>query len=61
MVIYSGPENDINDIRWYMSSNINTMKNVKNPETLEIYDTLEEIHPLDLDKDKNLKSSEYGR
>ncbi len=49
------------DIKWYMSYNSNTMKNGRNPETDEVYDTLVEIDPLDLGKDKKLNSPAYGR
>ena len=51
----------LNDVRWYMSYNCNTMKNGRNPETDEVYDTLVEIDPLDLSKDKNLNVTAYGR
>ena len=51
----------LNDVKWYMSYNSNTMKNGRNPETDEVYDTLVEIDPLDLSKDKNLNNSAYGR
>ena len=51
----------LNDVKWYMSYNSNTMKNGRNPETDEVYDTLVEIDPLDLSKDKNLNVSAYGR
>lgn len=45
----------LNQVRWYMSSNSNTMKNGRNPETGEIIDELKEIDPLVV----NLDSSVY--
>lgn len=51
----------LNDIKWYQSYNSNTMKNGRNPETDEVYDTLVEIDPLDLLADKKLNPSGYGR
>ena len=36
----------LNDVRWYMSKNSNTMKNGRNPETNEVIDELKEIDPL---------------
>ena len=36
----------LNDVRWYMSKNSNTMKNGRNPETHEVLDELKPIDPL---------------
>lgn len=36
----------LNDVRWYMSKNSNTMKNGRNPETHDATDELKEIEPL---------------
>ena len=36
----------LNDVRWYMSKNSNTMKNGRNPETHEVMDELKPIDPL---------------
>ena len=41
----------LNDVLWYMSKNSNTMKNGRNPETLEILDELKPIEPLKIDLD----------
>ena len=45
----------LNDIKYYMSSNSNTFKNGRNPETGEILDTQRELAPLEV----NLDSSPY--
>ncbi len=36
----------LNDVRWYMSKNSNTMKNGRNPETHEVIDELKDVEPL---------------
>lgn len=54
-------KNVLNDIRWYMSENSNTMKNVRVRETNEVLEVLGEIAPLDLSADRNLKVAEYGK
>ena len=36
----------LNDVRWYMSKNSNTMKNGRNPETHEVIDELKAVDPL---------------
>ncbi len=36
----------LNDVRWYLSTNSNTMKNGRNPETHEVIDELKPIAPL---------------
>ena len=36
----------LNDVRWYMSKNSNTMKNGRNPETHDATDELKKIEPL---------------
>ena len=46
----------LNDVKWYMSRNSNTMKNGRNPETHEIIDELTEIDPMKVDLD----ASVYG-
>ena len=46
----------LNDVRWYMSRNSNTMKNGRNPETHEILDELNEIDPMEV----KLDASVYG-
>ena len=46
----------LNDVRWYMSRNSNTMKNGRNPETHEILDELKEIDPMEV----KLDASVYG-
>lgn len=46
----------LNDVRWYMSHNSNTMKNGRNPETHEIIDELRKVDPMKLDLD----ASAYG-
>ena len=46
----------LNDVRWYMSRNSNTMKNGRNPETHEIIDELKEIDPMEV----KLDASVYG-
>ena len=38
----------LNDVRWYMSQNSNTMKNGRNPETHEVIDELKPIDPLEI-------------
>ena len=58
---FADGKNILNDVKSYMSYNSNTMKNGRNPETDEVYDTLVEIDPLDLGADKNLNVSAYGR
>ncbi len=47
----------LNDVRWYMSQNSNTMKNGRNPETHEVIDELKEIDPLTV----KLDASSYGK
>ncbi len=47
----------LNDVRWYMSKNSNTMKNGRNPETHEVIDELKEIDPLTV----SLDASAYGK
>ena len=46
----------LNDVRWYMSRNSNTMNNGRNPETHEILDELKEIDPMEV----KLDASVYG-
>ncbi len=46
----------LNDVRWYMSRNSNTLKNGRNPETHEILDELKEIDPMEV----KLDASVYG-
>ncbi len=46
----------LNNVRWYMSQNSNTMKNGRNPETHEVIDEIKEIDPLTV----SLDSSAYG-
>ena len=41
----------LNDVRWYMNKNSNTMKNGRNPETHEVIDELKVIDPLNVDLD----------
>ena len=41
----------LNDVRWYMSQNSNTMKNGRNPETHEVIDELKPIDPLEVTLD----------
>ena len=36
----------MNDVKWYMNQNSNTMKNGRNPETHEVIDELKEVPPL---------------
>ncbi len=36
----------LNDVRWYMSKNSNTMKNGRNPETHEVIDEVKDVEPL---------------
>ena len=36
----------LNDVRWYMSQNSNTMKNGRNPETHDVTDELKVVDPL---------------
>lgn len=40
-----------NDVVWYHGENGNTLKNGKNPETDEVYDTLRPIDPMKVDLD----------
>lgn len=47
----------LNDVRWYMSKNSNTMKNGRNPETHEVIDELKQIEPLTV----TLDASVYGK
>ena len=47
----------LNDVRWYMSKNSNTMKNGRNPETHEVIDELKQIAPLTV----TLDASAYGK
>ena len=46
----------LNDVRWYMSKNSNTMKNGRNPETHEVIDELKQVDPLTV----TLDASAYG-
>ncbi len=46
----------LNDVRWYMSQNSNTMKNGRNPETHEVIDELKQVDPLTV----TLDASAYG-
>ncbi len=46
----------LNDVRWYMSKNSNTMKNGRNPETHEVIDELRQIDPMTV----TLDASVYG-
>ncbi len=46
----------LNDVRWYMSKNSNTMKNGRNPETHEVIDELKPVDPLTV----TLDASAYG-
>ena len=46
----------LNDVRWYMSKNSNTMKNGRNPETHEVIDELKPVDPLTV----KLDASAYG-
>ncbi len=46
----------LNDVRWYMSKNSNTMKNGRNPETHEVIDEIKQIDPLNV----TLDASSYG-
>ena len=46
----------LNNVRWYMSKNCNTMKNGRNPETHEVIDELKPIDPLKVELD----ASAYG-
>ena len=46
----------LNDVRWYMSKNSNTMKNGRNPETHEVIDELKQIEPLTV----TLDAAVYG-
>ncbi len=46
----------LNNVKWYMSHNSNTMKNGRNPETHEVIDELKEIDPMVV----NLDASAYG-
>ena len=46
----------LNDVRWYMNMNSNTMKNGRNPETHEVIDELKPIDPLKV----TLDTSAYG-
>ena len=41
----------LNDVRWYMNKNSNTLKNGRNPETHEVLDELKPIDPLDVKLD----------
>ncbi len=47
----------LNDVRWYMSKNSNTMKNGRNPETHEVIDELKQVDPLTV----ALDASSYGK
>ncbi len=47
----------LNDVRWYMSKNSNTMKNGRNPETHEVIDELKQVDPLTV----TLDASAYGK
>ncbi len=47
----------LNDVRWYMSKNSNTMKNGRNPETHEVIDELKQVDPLTV----TLDASSYGK
>ena len=47
----------LNDVRWYMNKNSNTMKNGRNPETHEVIDELKPIDPLQV----NLDAAAYSR
>ena len=38
----------LNDVRWYMSKNSNTLKNGRNPETHEVLDELKQIDPMNV-------------
>lgn len=46
----------LNDVRWYMNKNSNTMKNGRNPETGEVIDELKPIDPMQV----ALEASAYG-
>ena len=41
----------LNDVRWYRSTNSNTMKNGRNPETHEVIDELRPVPPLEIRQD----------
>ena len=47
----------LNSVRWYRSTNSNTMKNGRNPETHEILDELKPVDPLKVELD----DSAYGK
>ncbi len=47
----------LNDVRWYMSKNSNTMKNGRNPETHEVIDELKQVDPMAV----TLDASAYGK
>ena len=47
----------LNDVRWYMSKNSNTMKNGRNPETHEVIDELKQVDPLTV----TLNASAYSK
>ncbi len=47
----------LNDVRWYMSKNSNTMKNGRNPETHEVIDELKQVDPMTV----ALDASAYGK
>ena len=58
---FEDARNILNDIKWYMSFNSNTMKNGRNPETDEVYDSLAPVDPLDLSEDLYLNIDAYNR
>lgn len=41
----------LNDVKWYLNKNCNTMKNGRNPETHDISDEIKEIAPLSVTAD----------
>ena len=41
----------LNEVRWYMSKNSNTMKNGRNPETHDVIDELKPVEPLKISID----------
>jgi len=44
----------LNDVKWYMSKNSNTMKHGTNPETHEVLDELRSVDPLAVDLDPSV-------
>lgn len=44
----------LNDVKWYLSKNSNTMKNGRNPETHEVLDELKKVKPLQVTLDPSV-------